>query len=69
MLLSQILLKSILRLENKIYVCINGVDTTKFYVNPSKTMNDKKFIIGCVANFWELKDQDDFIKGNRYFKK
>ena len=49
-------------LENKIYVCVNGVDTTKFYVNPSKTMNDTKFIIGCVANFWELKDQMTLLK-------
>jgi len=50
------------RLENKIYVCVNGVDTTKFYVNPSKTMNDTKFVIGCVANFWELKDQITLLK-------
>lgn len=50
------------RLENKIYVCVNGVDTTKFYVNPSKKMNDTKFIIGCVANFWKLKDQITLLK-------
>ena len=50
------------RLENKIYVCVNGVDTTKFYVNPSKKMNDTKFVIGCVANFWELKDQITLLK-------
>ena len=50
------------RLENKIYICVNGVDTTKFYVNPSKTMNDTKFVIGCVANFWELKDQITLLK-------
>ena len=50
------------RLENKIYICVNGVDTTKFYVNPSKKMNDTKFVIGCVANFWELKDQITLLK-------
>ena len=56
------LIKINARLENKIYVCVNGVDTTKFYVNPSKTMNDTKFVIGCVANFWELKDQMTLLK-------
>ena len=50
------------RIENKIYICVNGVDTTKFYINPSKKMNNKKFIIGCVANFWELKDQMTLLK-------
>jgi glycosyltransferase involved in cell wall biosynthesis len=56
------LIKINIRLENKIYVCVNGVDTTKFYVNPSKTMNDTKFVIGCVANFWDLKDQMTLLK-------
>jgi glycosyltransferase involved in cell wall biosynthesis len=56
------LIKINTRLENKIYVCVNGVDTTKFYVNPSKTMIDTKFVIGCVANFWELKDQMTLLK-------
>lgn len=56
------LIKINTRLENKIYVCVNGVDTTKFYVNSSKTMNDTKFVIGCVANFWELKDQMTLLK-------
>ena len=56
------LIKINIRLENKIYVCVNGVDTTKFYVNPSKTMNETKFVIGCVANFWELKDQMTLLK-------
>lgn len=56
------LIKINTRLENKIYVCVNGVDTTKFYVNPSKTKNDTKFVIGCVANFWELKDQMTLLK-------
>ncbi len=56
------LIKINTKLENKIYVCINGVDAAKFYVNPSKTMNDTKFVIGCVANFWELKDQMTLLK-------
>ncbi len=56
------LIKINAKLENKIYVCVNGVDTTKFYVNSSKTMNDTKFVIGCVANFWDLKDQLTLLK-------
>ena len=31
-------------------------------------MNNKKFIIGCVANFWELKDQMTLLKAIEYFK-
>ena len=50
------------RLEKKIYVCVNGVDTSKFYKNPSVKMNDTKFVIGCVANFWDLKDQMTLLK-------
>ena len=56
------LIKINTRLKNKIYVCINGVDTTKFYINSSKTKNDTKFVIGCVANFWDLKDQMTLLK-------
>ena len=56
------IIKINIKLENKIYVCVNGVDTTKFYINPSKKMNDTKFVIGCVANFWELKDQMTLLK-------
>jgi len=56
------LIKINTKLKNKIYVCINGVDTTKFYVNSSKTMNNTKFVIGCVANFWDLKDQMTLLK-------
>lgn len=44
---------------NRKYVLYNGVDTHKFY-----PMNFKHtgFNIGCVANFWELKDQITLIK-------
>ena len=56
------------KLENKILICINGVDNKKFYVNKSKKMNDAKFIIGCVANFWDLKDQMTLLKSVNVLK-
>lgn len=56
------------KLINKILICINGVDNKKFYVNKSKKMNDSKFIIGCVANFWELKDQMTLLKSVNVLK-
>jgi len=56
------------KLEKKIYICINGVDTSKFYLNPSKKNNNNKFIIGCVANFWELKDQMTLLKAVNILK-
>ena len=43
------------------YTLYNGVDLSKFYPNQPKTKSDK-FIIGCVANFWDLKDQITLIK-------
>ena len=48
------------KLQNE-YVLYNGVDTTKFYPAREKTKNDK-FTIGCIANFWALKDQMTLIK-------
>ena len=42
------------------YVLYNGVDTSKFY--PKKTIKNQVFTIGCVANFWEIKDQITLIK-------
>ena len=42
------------------YVLYNGVDTTKFY--PEKTNENNVFTIGCVANFWEIKDQITLMK-------
>lgn len=43
------------------YVLYNGVDTTKFYPKNKKNKSDE-FIIGCVGNFWELKDQMTLIR-------
>lgn len=43
------------------YVLYNGVDTEKFYpLQKEGQMNC--FIIGCVGNFWKLKDQITLIK-------
>ena len=49
--------------KNKIKTTIlyNGVDTTKFYPLKKKPLK-KVFTIGCVANFWKLKDQITLIK-------
>lgn len=41
------------------YVLYNGVDTSKFYPAP---VNHEGFVIGCIANFWPLKDQMTLIK-------
>ena len=41
------------------YVLYNGVDTTKFYWAGEVHTG---FNIGCVANFWKLKDQITLIK-------
>ena len=43
------------------YVLYNGVDRTKFYNNGQKKNNDI-FFIGCVANFWHIKDQISLIQ-------
>ena len=48
------------KLQNE-YVLYNGVDTTKFYPAREKAKNDI-FTIGCVANFWALKNQMTLIK-------
>lgn len=45
----------------KEYVLYNGVDTTKFYPPTEKKQNDC-FTIGCIANFWPLKDQMTLIR-------
>tara|TARA_B100000123_G_C25718148_1_gene423138 strand:- start:140 stop:1285 length:1146 start_codon:yes stop_codon:yes gene_type:complete len=42
------------------YVFYNGVDTNKFY--EIKVKKSKQYTIGCVANFWELKDHIRLIK-------
>ena len=41
------------------YILYNGVDTSKFYASPVK---HDGFVIGCIANFWQLKDQLTLIK-------
>lgn len=42
------------------YVLYNGVDTVKFHPL-SKTRKDR-FTIGCIANFWKVKDHISLIK-------
>ena len=37
------------------FVLYNGVDTSKFF--EKKTAKNDIFTIGCVANFWKIKDQ------------
>tara|TARA_B100001093_G_scaffold464884_1_gene482158 strand:- start:42340 stop:43485 length:1146 start_codon:yes stop_codon:yes gene_type:complete len=46
------------------YVFYNGVDTTKFY--ELEVEENKQYTIGCVANFWELKDHICLIKAVEY---
>ena len=43
------------------YVLYNGVDTAKFYP-PERKVRNERFTIGCIANFWPLKDQMTLIK-------
>ncbi|MEN9907203.1 MAG: hypothetical protein RLZZ540_344 [Bacteroidota bacterium] len=43
------------------YVLYNGIDYQKFYPIAGQKDLDK-FTIGCVANFWDLKDQITLIK-------
>lgn len=50
------------------YTLYNGVDTTKFYPTSMKKEKSDKFVIGCVANFWELKDQITLIKAVEILK-
>lgn len=66
-----------IQLKDK-YVLYNGVDTNKFYSDSKRLMRNDRytnnelriatnektrpFRIGCVANFWELKDQITLIK-------
>jgi len=60
---SKLVLKKLYAIDDSIkeksYVLYNGVDTSKFYPVIKK---NKTFKIGCVANFWELKDQITLIK-------
>jgi len=45
----------------KEYILYNGVDRFKFYPISGLKKTDK-FQIGCVANFWKIKDQISLIK-------
>ena len=49
------------------YVLYNGVDTSKFYFKIMK--KNEVFTIGCVANFWEIKDQVTLIKAVEQLEK
>jgi len=42
------------------FVLYNGVDTSKFFKKDIE--KNKFFTIGCVANFWKIKDQMTLIK-------
>lgn len=43
-------------------VLYNGVDTSEFYPQKSKSSNTHTFNIGCIANFLDWKDQLTLIK-------
>lgn len=47
------------------YVLYNGVDKSKFYRKPSEKKESQIFTIGCIANFWPLKDQITLLKAVR----
>lgn len=49
-----------IHLKNQ-YVLYNGVDTSLFYPIPKSEKNER-FTIGCIGNFWPLKDQMTLIK-------
>lgn len=49
-------------LEKNTIVSVNGVDRKKFYFDLNTQKDSSKFIIGCVANFWKLKDQMTLLK-------
>tara|TARA_B100001142_G_C14330323_1_gene653840 strand:- start:1261 stop:2433 length:1173 start_codon:yes stop_codon:yes gene_type:complete len=43
------------------YVLYNGVDRKKFY-NTNTSKNNEIYTIGCIANFWQIKDHINLIK-------
>ena len=49
-----------IHLKNE-YVLYNGVDTSVFFKKEG-LKDESKFTIGCIANFWPLKDQMTLIK-------
>lgn len=50
-----------IRLQNT-YVLYNGVDKSKFYPKSEKKSGNKFFKIGCIGNFWAIKDQITLLK-------
>lgn len=44
------------------YVLINGVNKEKFYRVKKNLNSERKFVIGCVGNFWTIKDQMTLLK-------
>ena len=50
------------------YVFYNGVDTQKFYKKEG-VRDSTRFTVGCIANFWETKDQLTLIKAFQQFIK
>lgn len=54
--------------STKEYILYNGVDKNKFY--PKAGFNKfRPFTIGCIANFWEIKDQLTLLKAFHMFCK
>jgi glycosyltransferase involved in cell wall biosynthesis len=52
-----------IKINNK-YILYNGIDTSKFY--PIQGLKNKSvFTIGCIANFWPLKDQITLLKATK----
>jgi len=43
------------------YILYNGVDREKFYPI-ANTIKSDKYSIGCIANFWKIKDHISLIK-------
>ena len=48
------------------YVLYNGVDTSKFFYSKNHKKNNF-FTVGCIANFWKIKDQITLIKSVKFF--
>ena len=48
------------------FVLYNGIDYKKFYFIPDSRYS--KFQIGCIANFWDIKDQISLIKSVEFLR-
>jgi glycosyltransferase involved in cell wall biosynthesis len=53
--------------SNKMLVLHNGVDSEKFYFD-SAINKTAVFTIGCIGNFWKIKDQISLLKSCRILK-